>query len=88
MAKKVGQLEAASYIRKALVERGHNIASRSKIVRGEEQWLVFEHKQRSVGVDAGSGLWIKESEEGEWRYLEKPSTVGSALEAVEFLIRD
>jgi hypothetical protein len=86
MAKKVGQLEAVSYIRKALVERSYNIASRSVRVR-EERWLVFEHGRRSVGVDTGSGLWVKESEEGEWRSLEKPGTVGGALEAVEFLLK-
>jgi hypothetical protein len=88
MAKKVGQLETISYIRKALIDRGHKIASRSVGIRGEEQCIVFEREQRSIGVDAGAGLWAKESEAGEWRCLEKPCTVGGALEAVEFLIKE
>ncbi len=88
MPKKIGQLEAASYIRSALVDRGQAIPSRIVKVRGEERWLVFERGQRSVGIDSASGIWLKASTEAEWHCIEKTCTMGAALEAVEFLIMD
>lgn len=88
MPKKIGQLEAASHIRSALVDRGHSIPSRSVKVKGEERWLVFEHGQRSVGIDSASGIWLKASAEAEWHCIEKNCTMSASLSAVEFLIVD
>lgn len=83
----MGQLEAVSHIRAELVKRGINLPSKSIGVLGGGVWLVFERGSRSVGVDQGSGVWVREDEEGEWRCLAKPCTVSEALMGVEFITK-
>jgi len=85
--KKIGQLEAASYIRVALESRGARIASRSMEGAEGSGWLVFEQRGRSVGIDPEGGVWARASSDTGWRCIEKPCTVGGALLAVEFLIK-
>lgn len=87
MPEQTAQQEAASYIKSALSGRSHDIPFKNLKV-GEETWLVFERGPYRVGIDSGSGVWLKESEEGEWRCIEKPCTVSGALEAIEFLIKN
>lgn len=87
MPEQTAQQEAASYIKSTLSGRGHDIPYKSLKV-GEETWIVFERGPSRVGIDSGSGVWLKESEENEGRCIEKPCTVSGALEAVEFLIKD
>ena len=88
MPKESRQLEVVNYIRSSLLDRGYNISPRSLRLGMEESWLVFERGQRSIGVDSSSGVWLRDSAEGEWHCIEKPCTVGGALEGVEFLIKD
>jgi len=87
MPKKSGQLEAVSYIRSVLVERGYSVPSKSVRVIGED-WLVFELEQRSIGIDPSSGVWVKETAEGEWRCIEESRTIGGMLVAVEFFTKE
>jgi hypothetical protein len=54
----------------------------------EENWLVFERRRRSVGVDREAGVWQKTSPDGEWRCIEKPCGGGGAITAAEFLAED
>jgi hypothetical protein len=84
---KFGQLEAVSHIRSFLVQRGFQIPSRSIRIMNEENWLVFEHGQRSIGVDREAGVWKKDSPDANWICIEKPCTVGGATLAAEFLTR-
>lgn len=84
---KVGQLEAINHIRAELVKRGINVPSKSISMLGGEVWLVFERGARSVGVDPGSGVWVREFEEGEWRCLAKPCTVSGVLMGVDFITK-
>ena len=84
MAKKSGQLETVSFIRRTLTERGFSIPC----VAGENGWLVFGRKGRSIAVDKDSGIWLRDSNEGGWRRLSESGLIGAALEAVEFLIKD
>lgn len=85
--KGIKQTEAASHIRDFLIQRGLDIASRSITLENDQRWVVFEHRGRQVGVDTSSGVWVRESIRDDWRCLAKPSTVSSALQAVDFLIR-
>jgi hypothetical protein len=83
----VKQIEAASHIRDFLVQRGLDIASRNIKLEDNQRWVVFEHRGRQVGVDTSGGVWMRESIRDDWRCLAKPSTVSSALQAVDFLIK-
>lgn len=85
---KVGQLEAASYIRAALESRGRKTASRKMDVADGKGWLVFEQISRSIAIDPEGGVWMRGADEDRWLCIEKPCTVGGALLAVEFLIQD
>ncbi len=86
--RRIGQLEVVSLIRGFLIQRELQIPSRSIRVMNEEKWLVFEHGQRSVGVDRESGVWQKDSSETDWRCIEKPCTVSGAIIAADFLTKD
>lgn len=85
---RIGQLEVVSQIRGFLVQRGLQIPSRSIRLMNEENWLVFEHGQRSIGIDRESGVWQKDSSETDWRCIEKPCTISGAIMAAEFLTKD
>lgn len=85
---KTGQLEVVSHIRGLLVQRGVQIPSRSIRVMNEENWLVFDHGQRSVAVDRESGVWQRDSPETDWRCIEKPCTITGAIMAADYLTGD
>lgn len=82
---RLGQLEAATHIRTELVKRGMNISPGSISILGGVGWLVFRRGPRSIGVDQGSGIWVREYEDGEWRCLAKPCTVSQVLLGVDFI---
>jgi len=83
----IKQAEAASHIREFLVQRGADIASRNIISDNNQRWVIFEHNHRQVGIDSDSAIWVRASVRDEWRCLARPSSVSSALQAVEFLIK-
>ena len=74
------QSEATNYIERLLIERGFNIPSRKLL----DQWVIFEHEGKQIGVDSSSGVWVRELK-GEWKCLAKPCNVSGAIQAVEFL---
>ncbi|MEN3331553.1 MAG: hypothetical protein V7641_918 [Blastocatellia bacterium] len=80
--KAIKQTEAVNHIQGLLRERGFNILSRSI---GNQHWIIFERRGRQLGVDSAAGVWIRESEESDWRCLAIPCSVSGAIQAVEFL---
>lgn len=88
MPKETKQAQAARYIRGLLTQRGFNISLRHLILESNQEWMVIESRERQIGIDAASGIWVKASSHDDWRCLEKLATVSSAIEAIEFLISD
>ena len=82
------QTTAVSHIRKLLMERRIDLAPRRLQLADGRQWPVFERHGRQVGVDAASGLWLRESAEEDWHLLDRAITTSGALMAVEFLSKD
>ena len=81
------QAEATKYIRNLLISRNIHIEP-GIIVFGEaEECQMYEYKNRCLAIDTKSGLWIGPSG-GEWRRISSSCTVSSALEAIEFLLKD
>ena len=80
--KAIKQTEAVTHIKGLLKERGFNISSRRL---GAQRWIIFEHMSRQIGVDSAAGVWVRETENSEWRCLAIPCTVSGAIQAVEFL---
>jgi hypothetical protein len=82
------QAKAASHIRKLFVERGVEVASRRLRLPDDQQWVVFERNGRQVGVDAATGIWLRESAAGEWRCVALPLSTSGAIMAADFLSKD
>ena len=82
--KAIKQPEAVNHIQKLLIERGFNITSRIL----PNQWIVFEHEGKQIGVDTTSGVWIRASELEDWRCVCKPCNTSGAIQAVEFLTNE
>lgn len=59
------QATAVGHIRKLLIERGIDLAAHRLQLADGRSWLIFERNGRQVGVDAASGLWLRESAEDE-----------------------
>jgi hypothetical protein len=78
---KVTQTEAVSHIRKLIQNRRLDIPSRT-----ENRWVIFEHKNRQIGIDTSSGVWIRTSELDDWRCVCTPCVVSGAIQAVDFLV--
>jgi len=81
--KAIKQPEAVSHIKHLLRERGLDIPSRS--LTGK-QWVIFEHQGKQLGIDSGAGIWVRSSNEEDWRCVAMPCTVSQAIQAIEFLI--
>ena len=88
MSKGSKQAQAASHIRELLLERGLDVPSRKMSLPDTQQWIIFELKQRQIGIDSVSGVWVRESIRHDWRCLAMPCNVSGALQAVEFLTKD
>lgn len=82
--KAIDQAEAVNHIKGLLKERGFNLPSR---LLAPEQWVIFEHNRKQIGIDPASGVWVRESEGDRWRCTAKPCTVSGAIQAVEFLAK-
>ena len=81
------QTEAVTFIRSLLKQRNLDIPSHNMTLPDNQHWVIFEHKNRQIGVDSASGVWIRELE-GEWRCLAMPCTTSGAIQAIEFLINE
>jgi hypothetical protein len=81
------QSKAASHIREQLLVKGFDIPSRTVSVN-DQRWVVFEHGGKQVGIDVTSGIWLRESDESEWRSVAKKHTMSGAFLAIDFLTKD
>ncbi|MGA9771818.1 MAG: hypothetical protein WBV94_22500 [Blastocatellia bacterium] len=82
------QTKAASHIRDLLHPRKLELPSRKMTLPDNQEWIVFQHKQRQIGIDIASGVWVRESDQDNWKCLAMPCTVSGALQAVEFLTQE
>jgi hypothetical protein len=82
------QAEAASHIRELLMQRGLDIQSHRMTLPDSQQWIIFERNEHQVGIDAASGIWLRESIQNDWRCVAMPHSMSGALMAVEFLKAD
>jgi hypothetical protein len=81
------QAEATKYIKNLLISRNIHIEP-GIIVFGEvEECQMFEYNNKCLAVDTKSGLWVGPSGK-EWRQIASTCTVSSALQAIEFLLKD
>ena len=79
------QAEAANHIQELLNKAGYSVSPRKITLEDEQHWLLFQYKERQIGIDSASGVWMRESERHDWRCVAMPCTVSGALQAVEFL---
>ncbi len=79
----ITQTEAVTHIKGLLKDRGHAIVPH---LLSSTRWVIFEHQGRQLGVDPTSGVWVRASEQSDWRCVANPCTVSGAIQAVEFLI--
>jgi hypothetical protein len=82
------QAESASHMRELLIARGFDIPSRPLSLTDGQRWLVFERDGRQVGIDAVSGIWLRESAGHTWRCVATLHTMSGALLALDFLTED
>lgn len=68
------------------MQRGFDITS-DNVTVNDEQWTVFEHGRRQVGIDPASGIWLKESGSEPWRCVAKEYSMSGAFLAVDFLTK-
>ena len=57
--KAIKQIDAASHIEKRLRERGLLLVPRSMVLPDRTRWLVFDYRDKQIGVDAASGVWVR-----------------------------
>jgi hypothetical protein len=80
------QREVIDYITGVLSDRGLRLSPRAASA-GDKKCLALEYKGKSIGVDEDCGIWVSATA-GEWKSISETGTIGAALEAVEFLIKD
>ena len=81
------QTEATSYIQNLIASRRIVVTPRKVGFEGDKEWVVFEHKDREIGIDPTSGVWIR-AKDGNWTCLATLCNVSGALQAVEFLTQE
>jgi hypothetical protein len=81
------QTEARNYIKNLLASRQLSITPRTMTLEGSKEWVVFAYKNKEIGIDPVSGVWIRMKDD-EWKCLATPCNVSGALQAVEFLIQN
>jgi hypothetical protein len=88
MGKGNKQAEAANHIQELLDKAGYCISPRKITLEENQHWIIFEYKERQIGIDSASGVWVRESIRDDWNCLATPCNVSGAIQAVDFLIRD
>jgi hypothetical protein len=88
MARSGTQAEATRKIRELLLQRGFDIPGRTMTLPDGQQWVVFQHKERQLGIDTASGIWVRASLSDSWTCIAMPCTISGAAKAVEFLTFD
>jgi hypothetical protein len=80
------QRRVIDYITDVLLDRGLRLSPKASSA-GEKNCPALEYTGRSIGVDEDCGIWVM-GPDGEWEPISETGTIGAALEAVEFLIKD
>jgi hypothetical protein len=79
------QAEAVNHIEVLLNKAGYSISPRKITLEDNQHWILFEYKERQIGIDSTSGVWIRESIRDDWKCIATPCSVSGAIQAVEFL---
>ena len=87
MPKFAKQAEATKYIKNLLASRHIQLEPGILTIGEAEECQVFEYNKKCLAIDTKSGIWIGKSG-GEWRCIDRTCAVGSALQAIEFLLKD
>jgi hypothetical protein len=82
------QKTAAEHIEKLLGERQVTASPRRLNLPDGQQWLVLERNTRQAGVDAASGIWLRESAADDWRCVATPHSTSGAIMAADFLSKE
>jgi hypothetical protein len=81
------QAEATTYIKNLLSSRNIELEPGIVVFGEAEECQVFEYNRKCLAIDTKSGLWI--GHKGQvWRCIDRTCTVGFALQAIEFLLKD
>ena len=86
--KRTTQKTAAEHIEKLLGERQVTASPRRLNRPDGQHWLVFERNGRQAGVDAASGIWLRESAEGDWHCVATPHSTSGAVMAADLLSKE
>ena len=78
------QAEATRYIQNLLASRNIKLEPGIVVLGEAEECQVFEYNRKCIAIDTKSGIWIGHKGK-EWRCIDKTCTVGSALQAIDFL---
>jgi hypothetical protein len=79
------QAEAANHIQELLNKAGYSISPRKITLEDNQHWIILEYKERQIGIDSASGVWVRESIRHDWKCIAMPCTVSGAIQAVEIL---
>jgi hypothetical protein len=82
----IEQRKVIDYITDVLSDRGFCLSPKAASA-GDKKCLALEYKGRFICVDEDCGIWVRATA-GEWKSISGTGTIGAALEAVEFLIKD
>jgi hypothetical protein len=82
------QAEAANHIQEILNKAGYSISPRKISLEDDQHWIILEYKERQIGIDSLSGVWVRESIRHDWKCIAMPCSVSGALQAVEFLTKE
>jgi hypothetical protein len=81
------QDEATNHIKQLLSNSGLDLQPKKLTLPNGQQWIVFEHNGKQIGIDTASGVWVR-VKDNDWRCIGIPCTVSCALQAVDFLTKD
>ena len=82
------QAKAAQHIQQLLGERQINVLPRRLKPADGQHWLVLERNARQAGVDAASGIWLRETSADDWHCVAMPHSTSGAIMAADFLSKD
>jgi hypothetical protein len=81
------QAEAVKHIQELLNKAGYSISPRKITLEHNQHWILFEYKEKQIGIDSASGVWVRESIRHDWKCIAMPCSVSGAIQAVEFLTK-
>ena len=71
------QAEAANHIQELLNKAGYCIDPRKITLEDNQHWIILEYKERQIGIDSASGIWVRESIRHDWKCIALPCTVST-----------